>query len=198
MSAALRLSVPQPVLFTIGHSNRSIEEFVALLNAHGVCHLVDVRSIPKSRHVPQFNSEQLAISLETAKISYTHVKDLGGRRHSTKQSINTGWRNASFRGYADYMATPQFVEGLNVLIEIARATSTAIMCAEAVPWRCHRSLIADSLILKGWQILDIFTAAPATEHKLTPFLKPVDGVPTYPDQNEFGSLPFTTQESRNL
>jgi uncharacterized protein (DUF488 family) len=176
--------VPQPVLFTIGHSTHSIEEFISLLNAHGVRHLVDVRSIPKSRHVPQFNSGALASSLGDVGIAYTHLKALGGRRHSRKDSNNTGWRNTSFRGYADYMATPQFAEGLATLIEIARQTPTAIMCAEAVPWRCHRSLISDALILKGWQVRDILTAAPTAEHKLTPFLVPKNGQPTYPDPNE--------------
>ena len=168
------------VLYTIGHSTHSIEEFIALLNAHRVHHLVDVRSIPKSRHVPQFNTDALAASLRAANIDYTHLKALGGRRHSRKNSINTGWRNASFRGYADYMSTPQFAEGLAALTEIARTTPTAIMCAEAVPWRCHRSLISDAMMLKGWEVRDILTAAPAAEHKLTPFLKVVDGQPTYP------------------
>ena len=178
----------QTVLFTIGHSTHSIEEFMALLKAHNVRHLADVRSIPKSRHVPQFNSEALAASLNAAGIGYTHLKNLGGRRHSRKGSINTGWRNTSFRGYADYMATPQFAEELAALMEIASKEATAIMCAEAVPWRCHRSLIADALILKGWEVRDIFTAAPTAEHKLTSFLKVVDGQPTYPDSNESGSL----------
>jgi uncharacterized protein (DUF488 family) len=176
--------VAQHVLFTIGHSTHSIEEFIALLNAHRVRHLVDVRSIPKSRHVPQFNSESLASSLHAADIEYTHLKSLGGRRHSRKDSINTGWRNASFRGYADYMDTSQFVEGLNALIGIARTTRTAIMCAEAVPWRCHRSLISDAMMLKGWQVRDILTTASPTEHKLTSFLVAVDGQPTYPNPDE--------------
>jgi len=180
--------VAQPTIFTIGHSTHSIEEFIALLSARGIRHLVDVRSIPKSRHVPQFNSEALASSLSAAGIAYTHLKALGGRRRSRKDSINIGWRNTSFRGYADYMATPQFAEGLATLIEIASHTPTAIMCAEAVPWRCHRSLISDALILKGWQVRDILTAVPAAEHKLTPFLVPVNGQPTYPDPNEPPSL----------
>jgi uncharacterized protein (DUF488 family) len=189
--------VPQPILFTIGHSTHSIEEFIALLNAHAVRHLVDVRSIPKSRHVPQFNSEAIAPALASAGIGYTHMKALGGRRHSRKDSTNTAWRNASFRGYADYMGTPQFAEGLTALIEIARTTPTAIMCAEAVPWRCHRSLIADALILKDWQVEDILSSAPASHHKLTPFLKPVNGQPTYPDPNESGSLSFPSTETRD-
>jgi uncharacterized protein (DUF488 family) len=184
MFAALRWSVTQPVLFTIGHSTHTTEEFVALLKAHGIRHLIDVRSIPKSRHVPQFNSEALSDSLKAADIAYAHLKDLGGRRHSRKDSINTGWRNTSFRGYADYMATPQFAEGLEELIQIATAAPTAIMCAEAVPWRCHRSLIADALILKGWEVRDILTTARASEHKLTPFLVDVKGQPTYPDPGE--------------
>lgn len=178
----------QHVIFTIGHSTHSIEEFIALLNAHNVRHLVDVRSIPKSRHVPQFNTDALESSLRAAGIAYTHLKSLGGRRHSRKDSINTGWRNASFRGYADYMATPGFAEGLSTLMRIARDTRTVIMCAEAVPWRCHRSLIADALILKGWEVRDILSAAPAAEHKLTPFLKPVNGLATYPDPNQPGAL----------
>jgi len=176
------------ILFTIGHSTHSIEDFVELLNAHHVKHLVDVRSIPKSRHVPQFNTEALASSLSVANIDYTHLKALGGRRHSGKDSINTGWRNTSFRGYADYMATPQFAEGLAALSQIASTTPTAIMCAEAVPWRCHRSLIADAMMLKGWSVRDILTAAPANEHKITPFLVALDGQPTYPAPEESGTL----------
>jgi uncharacterized protein (DUF488 family) len=180
--------VTRNILCTIGHSTHSIDEFITLLNAHGIRHLGDVRSIPKSRHVPQFNRDTLASSLGAADIAYTHLKALGGRRHTRKDSINTGWSNASFRGYADYMATPEFAEGLDRLMQIARSTPTAILCAEAVPWRCHRSLIADALILKGWEVRDILTAAPAAEHKLTPFLKVVDGQPTYPAPDESGSL----------
>ncbi len=180
--------VATSVLFTIGHSTHSIEGFIELLNAHHVKHLVDVRSIPKSRHVPQFNTDALASSLHAAKIHYTQLKALGGRRHTGKDSINTGWRNAAFRGYADYMATPQFAEGLAALTQIASTAPTAIMCAEAVPWRCHRSLIADAMMLKGWHVRDILTRAPAGEHKLTPFLKVVNGQPTYPAPHESGTL----------
>ena len=176
------------VLFTIGHSTHPIEEFLALLTAHGVRHLVDVRSIPKSRHCPQFNTDALESSLLDAGIRYTHLKALGGRRHSHKDSINTGWRNTSFRGYADYVATPQFSEGLEALIQIARDENTAVMCAEAVPWRCHRSLIADAMILKGWEVRDILTTAPPAEHHLTPFLRVVNGVHTYPAPDQPGTL----------
>ena len=171
-------------LYTIGHSTHSIDEFLALLKAHGVQHLVDVRSIPKSRHVPQFNSDVFAESLRTAGIGYTHLKALGGRRYSRKGSINTGWRNASFRGYADYMATPAFAEGLDELMRIASTKATAIMCAEAVPWRCHRSMIADALLVRGWTVLDIVSAKPPAEHKTTPFLKLIDGQITYPNPDE--------------
>jgi uncharacterized protein (DUF488 family) len=176
--------VAHNVLYTIGHSTHSIEEFIALLNAHSIRHLVDVRSIPKSRHVPQFNTDVLASSLSAANIPYTHLKALGGRRSTRKDSLNTGWRNKSFRGYADYMARPQFAEGLAALTEIASTTPTAIMCAEAVPWRCHRSLIADAMMLQGWEVRDILTAAPTKEHKLTPFLNVVNSQPTYPNPDE--------------
>jgi uncharacterized protein (DUF488 family) len=173
-------SVSTCTLYTIGHSTHSIEEFLALLKGHGVEQIADVRSIPKSRHCPQFNIDALGPSLLAAGIGYTPIKALGGRRHSRKNSINTGWRNASFRGYADYMATPAFSEGLDELTAIARRQTTAIMCAEAVPWRCHRSLIADAMMLRGWEVLEIISAQPAKPHKLTPFLKVVDGRLTYP------------------
>ena len=136
-------------LLTIGHSTHSLESFVGLLRGHGVQRIADVRSIPKSRHVPQFNAEALEASLQAAGIGYTHIAALGGRRPSRKGSINTGWRNASFRGYADYMATPEFAQGLEELMGMAREETTAILCAEAVPWRCHRSLIADALVVRG-------------------------------------------------
>ncbi|HKF48441.1 MAG TPA: DUF488 domain-containing protein [Terracidiphilus sp.] len=175
-------------LYTIGHSTHSIEEFVALLKAHGVEHLVDVRSIPKSRHCPQFNADALESSLGGAGIGYTLLKTLGGRRHSRKTSINTGWRNASFRGYADYMSTSGFAEGLAELIAIAEKSPTAIMCAEAVPWRCHRSLIADAMVVRGWEAREIISAAEPREHRLTPFLKVVDGRITYPQPDELNFI----------
>ncbi|HEY3703820.1 MAG TPA: DUF488 domain-containing protein [Terracidiphilus sp.] len=180
-----------PALFTIGHSTHSIEEFVALLKAHGVEHLVDVRSIPRSRHCPQFNSDVLEASLESAGIGYTALKALGGRRHARKDSVNAAWRNASFRGYADYMGTEAFAEGLEELIAIALRRRTAIMCAEAVPWRCHRSLIADAMVLRGWEVLEIVSAQPAKLHKITSFLKVVNGEITYPlEEPEQGTLPL--------
>jgi uncharacterized protein (DUF488 family) len=177
---------PPFAILTIGHSTHSLDEFVAMLQAHGVTQLVDVRTVPKSRRVPQFNSEALAASLESWGINYAHLKALGGLRHAKKDSVNTGWRNASFRGYADYMATDEFREGIERLLELARAQRTVIMCAEAVPWRCHRSLIGDALLVRGVEVQDIMSKAVIREHALTPFAK-VRGLGiTYPDEGTLG------------
>ena len=170
----------KPSIFTIGHSTRSIDEFVDLLVVHGIKKIIDVRTIPKSRHNPQFNSEQLAQALKENRIGYKHLKKLGGLRHASKDSINLGWRNTSFRGFADYMATPEFSEGLEMLMKIAGGTKTAFMCAEAVPWRCHRSLIADALIKKGWIVRDIMSRKSTPKHRLTLFLKVKKGNLFYP------------------
>lgn len=172
--------VAPPTLFTIGHSTHSAEEFIALLRGHGVEQVADVRSIPKSRHCPQFHIDIMPEWLERAGIGYVHLKALGGRRYSRKGSLNTGWRNTSFRGYADYMGTAEFTQGLEELIAMASERPTAVMCAEAVPWRCHRRLIADALTVRGWDVREIVSAAPAEQHELTPFLKIVDGRLTYP------------------
>ena len=168
-------------IFTIGHSTRSIEEFVELLTIYEIKEVVDVRTIPMSRHNPQFNTDKLTASLNHEHIQYKHIKKLGGLRHSNKDSINLGWHNTSFRGFADYMASPEFSEGLDELIEIAHTKVTAIMCAEAVPWRCHRSLIADALTKKGWMVRDIMSLTSATKHRLTPFLKIKGGLLVYPE-----------------
>jgi len=168
------------IIYTIGHSTRSIEQFLELLRAHNIEELVDVRTIPKSRHNPQFGQEELAASLKQAGIGYVHLGKLGGLRHSRKDSVNLGWQNLSFRGYADYMATPEFQEGLDELKAIAGKKRVAIMCSEAVPWRCHRSLIADALTTQGWQVLHIQSRKTASPHELTPFLKVQDGKLTYP------------------
>ena len=170
----------KPSIFTIGHSTRTIDEFVELLRMNDVKEVVDVRSIPMSRHNPQFNGDTLNQSLRDNGIRYKHLKKLGGLRHSRKDSINLGWRNLSFRGYADYMSTPEFSEGLESLTKIACLRETAIMCAEAVPWRCHRSLVADALIKKGWLVRDIISGTSAAEHRLTPFLKVRKGQLIYP------------------
>lgn len=170
----------KPFIFTIGHSTHSIDEFVELLKLHGAKEVVDVRSIPMSGHNPQFNTDTLKESLQQAHIKYKHLKKLGGLRHSKKDSINLGWRNISFRGFADYMATQEFSEGLDALIKISGMRKTVIMCAEAVPWRCHRSLIADALTKKGWLVYDIMSRTSATIHRLTPFLRIKKGQIIYP------------------
>ena len=172
----------RPCIFTVGHSTRSIDEFFELLQAHGIKGIVDVRSIPRSLHNPQFNADDLKQSLQREHMSYKHIKELGGLRRARKDSINTGWRNASFRGFADYMPTQEFSEGLEALIKIAAARRTAIMCAEAVPWRCHRSLIADALASKGWMVRDIMSRTVAARHRQTPFLKIKKGRLVYPEE----------------
>jgi uncharacterized protein (DUF488 family) len=145
-----------------------------MLTAHGIRQLVDVRTIPRSRRNPQFNRENLPVSLQEAGIGYRHMPGLGGLRRPRPDSINTGWRNASFRGYADYMQTPEFYENLNVLIQVAGEAPSAIMCAEAVPWRCHRSLVADALLARGVPVVEIMSATKCKPHILTPFAV-VDG-----------------------
>ncbi len=167
-------------VFTIGHSTHPLEEFVAILQAHGIEQLVDVRTVPKSRHNPQFMRESLRRSLPRRGIAYQHMPGLGGLRHPLKDSINLGWKNASFRGYADYMQTREFEENLESLIELAKERPTAIMCAEAVPWRCHRSLIGDALLARGVEVQDIFSATSRKPHTYTPFAKVAKGSVTYP------------------
>jgi uncharacterized protein (DUF488 family) len=167
-------------VFTIGHSTRPIDEFIHLLTAHGVQRLVDVRTIPQSRHNPQFGRDQLSASLESAGIHYTHMPGLGGLRRPRKDSTNTGWRNASFRGYADYMQTREFEESLNRCVELASAEQVALMCAESVPWRCHRSLIADALLARGIDVQEITSATEARRHALTPWARVEGTKVTYP------------------
>ena len=173
-------------LFTIGHSTRSLDELVGILRAHHVEALADVRLIPRSRRYPHFNDDSLAVALPAAGIAYRPFKSLGGRRRAAKDSINTGWRNASFRGYADFMQTNAFATALDELMELARAKPTAIMCAEAVPWRCHRSLIADALLVRRSEVIDIYDERKATPHKLTPFAKVAGTCVTYPGDDEGG------------
>jgi len=145
-----------------------------MLVAHGVELLVDVRTVPRSRHNPQFNGDALPASLQAAGIGYLHMPELGGLRHARRDSVNTGWRNLSFRGFADYMQTPAFAAALEELTELSSSSRVALMCSEAVPWRCHRSLIADALSMRGLPVEHIMTAASRRPHALTPFAK-VDG-----------------------
>ena len=168
-------------IYTIGHSTRTSEQFIELLKAHDIEELVDVRTIPKSRHNPQFNAEELAASLQEAGIAYEHLAKLGGLRRTSKDSVNLGWQNTSFRGFADYMDTSEFRAGLDELTALAEKKTVAIMCAEAVPWRCHRSLIADALTVEGWRVLHIQSRKTASPHELTSFLKVKDGRLTYPE-----------------
>ena len=159
-----------PKLFTIGHSNRTLQEFINLLQKYQISHIVDIRTVPKSRHVPWFNENELNASLHKEKIAYSHFADLGGLRHARKDSINQGWHNVSFRGFADYMQTPEFYAGLkklNLLLKGKR--KIAIMCAEAVPWRCHRSLIADAEVVRGIKVFNIMSLSSLKEHALTSF-----------------------------
>lgn len=172
--------MPRNVVYTIGHSTRSADAFVGLLEAHGVTCLGDVRTVPRSRHNPQFNGETLAATLASHAIGYERMQGLGGFRKTTPDSPNAGWRNASFRGYADYMQTEEFAAGLATLEQISRRRPTAIMCAEAVPWRCHRSLIADALTVAGWRVLHIQSRRTARPHRRTPFLRVRGGALRYP------------------
>jgi uncharacterized protein (DUF488 family) len=162
------------VALTIGHSTRAIEEFVHLLKAHAVTQLIDVRTVPRSRRNPQFNRETLPASLESAGIAYLHMPELGGLRRATSDSVNTGWQNASFRGYADYMQTPEFRGAIERLMRLISQGRIVVMCAEAVPWHCHRSLIADALLVRGIRTEEIVSATRTRAHVLTPFAK-VDG-----------------------
>lgn len=150
------------------------------MEANGVKQLIDIRTIPKSRRNPQFNRDTLAQTLRAARIKYAHLKELGGLRRAQADSFNTGWRNASFRGYADYMQTKEFKEALDRAIELASDTPTALMCAEAVPWRCHRSLVADALVVRGIEVLEIVSSSLPKVHKLTPFARVRGTQITYP------------------
>jgi uncharacterized protein (DUF488 family) len=167
-------------VFTIGHSTRSIEAFIKLLESNGVRRLVDIRAIPKSRRNPQFSTAALAAALRAAGIDYVHLKALGGLRRPRKDSVNLGWRNASFRGYADYMQTPEFEAAIGWAMELGFEEPTALMCAEALPWRCHRSLVADALLARGVEVQEIISSAAPKAHQLTPLAR-VEGTQiTYP------------------
>lgn len=171
---------PEGAVFTVGHSTMPIERFIALLQTYGVKRLVDIRSAPRSRHNPQFNDTSLAESLTARQIEWVHIQALGGLRRAHKDSPNTGWRNESFRGYADYMQGEEFRDALETLIRMSRQERAAIMCAEAVPWRCHRSLVADALAVRGIPAVEILSESSYRMHKLAPFAR-VEGTRiTYP------------------
>lgn len=168
-------------VYTIGHSTHTLAEFVEMLQAFHIEMVVDVRSIPRSRHNPQFNKEELERSLRKHNIDYAHLNFLGGLRHTTQTSVNTAWKNASFRGFADYMQTSEFAAGIEQLIGFAGEKRVAIMCSEAVPWRCHRSLIGDALMVRDYDVEDIMSGKSTKPHRLTPWAK-VEGMKiTYPE-----------------
>lgn len=168
---------------TIGHSTRSLEEFIHLLKTFSISKVVDIRTIPRSRTNPQFNRETLPGELEKRQVNYQHLAGLGGLRHSSADSPNTGWRNSSFRGFADYMQTPGFECNLEELIKISNSERVVLMCAEAVPWRCHRTLIADALIVRKLQVEHILSSTHRYPHKVTPWAQ-VKGLKiTYPPEN---------------
>ena len=166
-------------LHTIGHSTRAADVFTGLLRTHGIVTLADVRSVPHSRHNPQFDRAVLAACLETAGIGYVHLPALGGMRQARPDSVNLGLRSAGFRGYADHMQTDEFRRALEQLETLASAGATAIMCAEAEPSRCHRGLLSDALLLRGWRVLHVRDSG-ATEHTPSPAMRTVDGRPVYP------------------
>jgi uncharacterized protein (DUF488 family) len=168
-------------IYTIGHSTRTLDELVEALRSFGVRTLVDIRTVPRSRRVPHFNAESLRRTLPNRRIRYRHMKALGGLRKPRPGSTNTAWRNAGFRGFADYMETPEFAGALTDLRALAReAGPIAIMCAEAVPWRCHRSLVADALIARGDEVVDVMGPGTGKTHALTPWARVTGGRVTYP------------------
>jgi uncharacterized protein (DUF488 family) len=184
----LEIATMQLRVFTIGHSTRPSDEFVGMLKAHGVRWLGDVRKVPRSGHNPQFEGQALAATLRAQGIEYRHLPGLGGLRRPLRDSINLGWRNASFRGYADYMQTAEFHHSLDQLLELATERPTAIMCAEAVPWRCHRSLIADALLVRGVDVEEIVSAQKITPLAMHTFAR-VEGISiTYPKDPAQGEL----------
>ncbi len=168
------------MILTVGHSTMAIERFLQLLAGNEVTMVADVRTVPRSRHNPQFNREALPAALASVQIGYRHMPALGGLRRPLAESPNTGWRNASFRGFADYMQTPDFSRAVGTLVEMAADEAAVLMCAEALPWRCHRSLIADALVVRGLPVEHIMGSGPRRPHVLTPWAAVAGGRITYP------------------
>lgn len=167
------------IIWTVGHSTRALDELIGLLKACNIEVVVDVRTVPRSRKNPQFNKDTLEQTLPEAGIEYAHAKTLGGLRHPKKDSTNMVWENESFRGFADYMQTPEFREALAWLTALAEEKHVVIMCAEILPWRCHRSLIADALLVDGFEVVEIIQEGKSSKHKLTSFAAVEDGKITY-------------------
>ena len=185
------------VIYTIGHSTRPLDEFIPMLQAHSISLLIDIRTVPRSARNPQFNRESLPGELAKARIQYEHLPALGGLRKPRPHSINTGWKNESFRGYADYMQTAEFASAIHRLVEEAgieavNDTHVCIMCAEAVPWRCHRSLVSDALLARGVRAIHIMSAKVAQPHRLTGFARVRGERVTYPAESlDFSEEPPT-------
>lgn len=171
----MSIKLSDKIIWTIGHSTNTLEKFVGILKSYDIETVADVRSLPGSRKYPQYNKENLEESLPENGIKYIHISKLGGRRKVSKYSINTGWRHPAFRGYADYMETLEFKNGINELISIVMKSRTAIMCAESLWWRCHRSIIADYLKLNGWKVIHIFSDHKIEEHTYTQPAKIING-----------------------
>lgn len=185
------------LILTIGHSTHPLHRFIHMLQAHGVTLVGDVRTVPRSRHNPQFNRESLPQALEAVSIGYVHLAGLGGWRSPRADSPNRGWHNPAFQGYADYMLTPEFAAHLQALIELARGQRLALMCAEALPWRCHRSLIADALLVRGIAVAHIMSPETSQPHRLTPLAR-VEGTRlTYPAPAEGNGLPAPQSSAEN-
>jgi uncharacterized protein (DUF488 family) len=180
LKAGVLAKEPELTILTIGHSTRTLEEFVDLLEAYDVTLVVDVRSVPRSRHNPQFNKETLPSSLKHLGIKYIHMPEIGGLRRPKHDSINLAWKNMSFRGYADYMQTTEFTDNLLKILALARENRLALMCAEALPWRCHRSLISDALVVRHVKVEHIISATSLISHQLNEMAQ-VEGTKiTYP------------------
>ena len=169
------------LILTIGHSTRALDDFLDILRAHTVTRLVDIRTVPRSRRNPQFNQDSLSERLKQSAIDYVLMKQLGGLRHPKADSLNMGWSNSSFRGFADYMRTQEFTNGIDQLIGLAQNGQAAIMCAEVLPWRCHRWLIADALLVRGVQVEHIMTIKTRTKHSLTKWASIEGDQITYPN-----------------
>ncbi len=183
------------LILTIGHSNRDLESFIAILKAQGVKRVIDIRTMPRSWHNPQFNKDTLAKVLRARGIAYRHMAGLGGLRHSRADSPNMAWRNKSFRGYADYMQTPAFDLNVEKLIEVATKARAALMCAEAVPWRCHRSLVADALVVRGVAVEHIMSGSRRDPHVLRSWAKVRGTRITYPAEELTAARPIRGRKS---
>ena len=186
----------QLIIFTIGHSTRTLDEFIELLRTYSVTLIVDVRTVPRSRHNPQFNKESLTLALKKHNIKYIHMPEIGGLRRPKHDSINLAWKNSSFRGYADYMQTKEFADNLLKITALARESCLALMCAEALPWRCHRSLISDALVVRHIKVEHIISATSCIAHYLNEMAQTQGTQITYPlyskempqkTLNDFGS-----------